>query len=243
MKSYIITIDQSTSGTKVLLVDEQGIIVRKYTKEHTQYYPKPGWVEHDPQEIINRIYELVKQAKESLVEEEVKAVAITNQRETAVLWDKNTKKAIYHAIVWQCRRSVSLCEKLKEEQKEEVVYQKTGLKLDPYFSASKWKWMLEEVQGAKELAKEGRLLAGTMDAWLIYQLTQGQEYKTDVTNASRTLLYNIHDLKWDPDLVRIFGLEGIQLPEVCDCNSYFGETDFNGIFEAKIPIYGVIGDS
>lgn len=243
MKSYMITIDQSTSGTKVLLVDEQGVIVRKYAKEHTQYYPRPGWVEHDPVEIIHNVYELVKKAKESLVEEEVTAVAITNQRETAVLWDENTQMPIYNAVVWQCRRSVSLCETLKEEQKEDMVYQKTGLKLDPYFSASKWKWMLEEVQGAKELVQKGQLLAGTMDAWLIYQLTQGKEHKTDVTNASRTLLYNIHDLKWDNELVEVFGLEGIRLPEVCDCNSCFGQTDFNGILEKEIPIYGVIGDS
>lgn len=243
MKSYIITIDQSTSGTKVLLVDEKGSIIRKYAKEHTQYYPRPSWVEHDPMEIMNNVYDLVKLAKESLIDEDVIAVAITNQRETAVFWDEDSKAPIYNAVVWQCRRSAGICEMLKNEQKEEVVYQKTGLKLDPYFSASKWKWMLEEVQGAKKLCEEGRLLAGTIDTWLIYQLTQGQEYKSDVTNASRTLLYNIHELKWDQELVDIFGLQGIRLPEVCDCNSCFGQTDFNGILDKKIPIYGVIGDS
>lgn len=241
--TYILAIDQSTSGTKVLLVNQKGEIVYKTQKEHQQIYPQPGWVEHDPLEIMDNVWELLKEVVSQMRQDDyIISLAITNQRETALIWDRQTGKPIYNAVVWQCRRTASFCQEIIDLGKEDLVQDKTGLKVDPYFSATKFNWILNNVTGAKEI-DNNQLMAGTMDSWLIWNLTNRKSYKTDVTNATRTLIYNIYDLKWDEDLIRLFGLEQLSLPEVCSCNALFGETDLRGLLGYLIPITGVIGDS
>ena len=241
---YILAVDQSTSGTKVLLVNREGEIVYRNSKEHTQYYPQPGWVEHDPTEIMGNVLELLREAANWVPDgDEILSLAITNQRETALIWDKETGEPIYNAIVWQCRRTADLCGQLKADGWESLVEEITGLKVDPYFSATKLSWILDHVAGAREKLQQSRLMAGTIDTWLIWNLTGKTEYKTDVTNASRTLLYNIYDLKWDAELLKVFDLTGILLPEVCACDADFGETSLGGFLKKPLPIQGVIGDS
>lgn len=241
---YILAVDQSTSGTKVLLVNRQGEIVYIKNKEHTQYYPKPGWVEHDPMEIMRNVLELLQEGAARIAgDDEIISLAITNQRETALIWDKETGAPIYNAIVWQCRRTADICGQIKEAGWDTLVEDKTGLKVDPYFSATKFKWILDHVEGARDKLQEDRLMAGTIDAWLIWNLTDRTEYKTDTTNASRTMLYNIYDLKWDPELLEVFDLKGILLPEVCPCDADFGKTSLGGFLQKPLPIQGVIGDS
>lgn len=241
---YILAIDQSTSGTKVLLVNKEGDITYKMSKEHAQYYPQPGWVEHEPKEIMENVWELLREGAAQIVgDDEIISIAITNQRETAIIWDKETGEPIYNAIVWQCRRTAEICEQVKTEGNEAIVEDKTGLKVDPYFSATKFNWIINHVDGARDKLIEGRLMAGTIDAWLIWNLTGRAAYKTDVTNASRTLLYNIYELKWDEQLMEVFGLTGLMLPEVCPCDADFGETDLRGFLQKPLKIQGVIGDS
>lgn len=244
MNSYILAIDQSTSGTKVLLVNQKGEIVFKKQKEHTQYYPEPGWVEHDPLEIMENVWALLKEGANQVNEEdEIISIALTNQRETALIWDSETGLPIYNAIVWQCRRTADFCEELKLLGLDSLVQEKTGLKIDPYFSATKLNWILNHVEGIEEKLQKGQLLAGTIDSWLLWNLTNHQIYKTDITNASRTLVYNIYDLKWDEALLKIFGLEHLKFPEVCPCNALFGETNLQGRLNKSVPITGIIGDS
>lgn len=244
MEKYIIAIDQSTSGTKLLLVNEKADIIYKAEKSHKQYYPQPGWVEHDPVEIYQNILALVKTCLDTNnLNDQALGIAITNQRETIVLWDSETGKPVYNAIVWQCRRTADYCTDLIKNGKEEMIHSKTGLKVDPYFSASKLNWMIENVAGMKEKAKAGKLMAGTIDSWIIWNLTDKKTYKTDITNASRTLLFDIYKHDWDKELIGIFGLEGIALPEVDSCNGNFGSTTFNGYLQNEIPITSVIGDS
>lgn len=242
--TYIIGIDQSTAGTKVLLVNEKGEIVYKKQKAHHQFYPHPGWVEHDPVEIMENVWELLKDATDQVTpEDKIISIAITNQRETVLIWDSVTGVPIHNAIVWQCRRTSDYCQQIIELGKEEIVQEKTGLRVDPYFSATKLNWILNNVDGAKDQLNKNQLMAGTIDSWLIWNLTNRGSYKTDITNASRTLIYNIYDLQWDPDLIQLFNLENLQLPEVCSCNAYFGETDLLGMLPYFVPITGVIGDS
>lgn len=244
-EQYILTIDQSTSGTKVLLVNQEGEVVEKYSREHQQYYPRPGWVEHDPEEIYQNVLILVKEilASKGFNLEDLKALAITNQRETVLIWDKDTGQPLARAIVWQCSRTAEICQRLNQEEVSDQIKRKTGLHLDPYFSATKLMWLLDNVPEARKKAVAGKLLAGTIDTWLIWKLTAGQAHTTDYTNASRTLLYNIETLSWDEELLELFRIPINILPEVKPSNAIHGYTDFEGSLSRKLPVAGVIGDS
>ncbi|MEK4510193.1 glycerol kinase GlpK [Paenibacillus sp. FSL K6-2524] len=244
-EKYILSIDQSTSGTKTLLVDHHGNIISRAAKEHRQYYPKPGWVEHDPLEI----YENVKLTARLVLNQAgvepsmLAALTITNQRETALVWNKRTGLPIYNAVVWQCQRTADVCTGLKETGLESVVRAKTGLMLDPYFSATKFKWILDHTEDTDQMLRKGELLAGNMDSWLIWKLTDGQVHATDYSNASRTSLYNIHNLSWDEELADVFGVPLSLMPEVKSSDSLFGYTADHELFVERIPISGIIGDS
>lgn len=242
---YILALDQSTSGSKAMVVDKCVEIVSKTAMEHKQYYPNPGWVEHDPMEIYENVKKLLTGVLENakLKPCDMDVLAITNQRETILIWDKITGLPVYNAVVWQCRRTSDLCAKLKNDGLEEVVKQKTGLLLDPYFSATKVKWILDHVDGAGVKAQSGQLLLGTIDSWLIWKLTGGKVHATDYTNASRTLLFNIRTLKWDYELLALFEIPQSMLPEIRSSNDLFGYTSTNELFDVGLPISGVIGDS
>lgn len=242
---YLLTVDQSTSGTKAFLIDSRGEIVEKRSISHMQIYPQSGWVEHDPLELYHNVKEVineiiqVKQVKQS----DVRAMTITNQRETVLIWDKLTGEPVYHAIVWQCRRTSSLCASYKEQGFEAMVHSKTGLTIDPYFSATKIKWVLDHVPGVRERAGKGELKVGTIDSWLLWKLTNGDVHATDVTNASRTLLYNIHTCEWDDELLELFGIPASMLPEVRSSDAHYGEVASEDFLLTGFPISGVIGDS
>ena len=240
----IIAIDQSTAGTKLMLFDETLEMRKRVTLPHRQYYPQPGWVEHDAEEIYENVLRGIRELiqGESLVASEC-SLAITNQRETVVVWNRETGRPIAHAVVWQCLRGAPFCDKLKAEGLGDTVRERSGLLIDPYFSASGAKWLLDNVPGARADAEAGRLLMGTMDSWLIWKLTEGQVHCTDVTNASRTLLMNIHTRNWDEELLRIFTIPASMLPEILPCDSVFGRTTLGGLFPESIPIAGVLGDS
>lgn len=244
-KRYILAIDQSTSGTKSLLVNHYGEIVARSSREHKQYYPKPGWVEHDPMEIYRNVKTTAQQAlqKAGVEPASLAGITITNQRETSVVWDSITGLPVYHAVVWQCQRTADLCERFRQEGYENIVRSKTGLMLDPYFSATKFKWVIDQTKDAKNLIAEGRLRAGTIDSWLIWKLTGGKVHATDYTNASRTSLFNIHSLTWDEDLAELFGIPSSILPEVKASDELYGYTEDADLFAEHIPISGVIGDS
>ncbi|MBQ3827983.1 MAG: glycerol kinase GlpK [Prevotella sp.] len=244
MKNYIIAIDQSTSATKAMLFNEQCEMLRRVNKAHQQYYPKAGWVEHDAEEIYNNTLWVVKELlKDENLQENSYSLAITNQRETVVVWDKTTGKPVCNAVVWQCMRGAEICNQLKEAGYGKMVQEKSGLLIDPYFSASGAKWILDNVAGAREKAEKGDLLMGTIDAWLIWKLTDGRVHATDCTNASRTMLMNIHTLEWDDDLLKLFTIPRTMMPEIRACDSTFGETTFEGLFKEPILIAGVLGDS
>lgn len=244
-KGYILGLDQSTSGTKAILVNQGGDIVSKVSTEHRQYYPNPGWVEHDPVEIYENVKKLLAEIieKSGLDAADIDVLSITNQRETVLIWDKNTGDPVYNAIVWQCRRTSELCEELKNRGFENIIKDKTGLLLDPYFSATKIKWIMDNVPGVKERAREGELLLGTIDSWLIWKLTGGKVHATDYTNASRTLIFNIKDLKWDKELLEVFEIPEQMLPAIKSSDEIFGYTADDFFGPIRIPISGVIGDS
>lgn len=246
MDKYILAIDQSTSGTKALLTDRNGMVLARCSEEHAQHYPKPGWVEHDPLEIYANVQKcalaVIRQA--GISASELAILTITNQRETAVLWDRVTGEPVCNAIVWQCQRTAARCGEYRAAGHEASVTAKTGLMLDPYFSAAKWGWMLEHAAGAREKLAEGRLLAGTIDSWLVWKLTGGKVHATDYTNASRTSLFNIHTLEWDEEMCALFGVPSSLLPEVKYSDEVFGYTEAGGwLGEPAVPISGVIGDS
>lgn len=245
MKNYIISIDQSTAGTKVVLFNEKCELLFRSTIPHKQYYPQPGWVEHDAEEIYENTLKAVKQVVDSnKIEAGVScSVAITNQRETAVVWNKETGKPICNAVVWQCQRGADICSKLIEQGHSDLIQQKSGLIIDPYFSASGIQWILDNVEGARTLAEQGKLLAGTIDSWLLWKFTEGKVHATDYTNASRTLLFNIHTLDWDDDLLDLFTIPRSMMAEAKPCDSIFGESTFQGIFAEPIVIAGMLGDS
>ncbi|MBO5601094.1 MAG: glycerol kinase GlpK [Prevotella sp.] len=244
MKNYIIAIDQSTSATKAMLFNEQCEMLRRVNKAHQQYYPKAGWVEHDAEEIYNNTLWVVKELlKDENLQENNYSLAITNQRETVVVWDKTTGKPVCNAVVWQCMRGAEICNQLKEAGYGKMVQEKSGLLIDPYFSASGAKWILDHVAGAREKAEKGDLLMGTIDAWMVWKLTDGRVHATDCTNASRTMLMNIHTLEWDDDLLKLFTIPRTMMPEIRACDSTFGETTFEGLFKEPILIAGVLGDS
>lgn len=243
MKNYILAFDAGTTSQRCLLFDKMGKIVSVAQREITQYYPHPGWVEHDASEIwatqIGVAIEAMQRINVSA--EEIAAIGITNQRETTIVWDKNTGEPVMHAIVWQCRRTAEYCDGLKANSVTEMIRKKTGLELDAYFSASKIRWILENVPGAREKAERGDLLFGTVDCWLIWKLTQGNCHVTDVSNASRTMLFNIHTMTWDDDLLKLFDIPKAMLPTVCPSSSVYGETEL-AFFGVPIPIAGVAGD-
>jgi len=242
---YILSIDQSTSASKVMLFDRKANLIHRVSKPHHQYSPQPGFVEHDPEEI----FENVRSAMREIMDETrisvaaLSAIAITNQRETSLIWDKTTGKPIYNAVVWQCLRGTSYCNELKQKGKKDSIQQKTGLLIDPYFSASKLRWIILHVPGAKEKALNGDLLLGTMDSWLLWKLTGGEVHATDYSNACRTMLFNIKDLKWDPELIDLFDLHENMFPEVRYSDEVFGESSADVIFDKPVPIAGLIGDS
>ncbi|MER8520964.1 glycerol kinase GlpK [Mesorhizobium sp. M0644] len=243
MTGYILAIDQGTTSSRAILFDDKMMVVGSGQKEFTQYYPASGWVEHDPEEIWASVVETVKAGLKTAGRNaaEVAAIGITNQRETVVIWDKETGKPIHNAIVWQDRRTAPLCQKLKKLGLEKKFTKKTGLLLDPYFSGTKIAWMLDKVKGARKRAEKGELLAGTIDSFLIWRLTGGKVHATDATNASRTLVYNIEQNAWDDELLAILGIPARMLPQVKDCADDFGITD-KSLFGAQIRILGVAGD-
>lgn len=244
MKNSIIAIDQSTSATKAMLFNEQCEMVKRINVSHRQYYPQAGWVEHDAEEIYRNVLEGVAELlKDEALDEAAYSLAITNQRETVVVWNRMTGKPVCNAVVWQCMRGADFCNQLKMQGYGEVVQAKSGLLIDPYFSASGVKWILDNVEGARASAANGELLMGTIDSWLIWKLTDGRRHVTDYTNASRTLLLNIHTLEWDDDLLELFTIPKCMMPEVLPCDAVFGETTVGGLFRTPIAIAGVLGDS
>lgn len=245
MAGYIIGIDQSTQGTKAMLFDQEGKILLRTDKSHAQLIDDKGWVEHDPEEIYANTLEVVRQLleKSGIDKAEVRALGISNQRETALAWNRVTGRPVYNAIVWQCARGAAICDRIEAAGKAKLIKDHTGLQLSPYFSAAKLAWIMEEVNGVKALAEQGDICCGTVDSWLVYKLTGGKEFRTDYSNASRTQLFNISGLCWDKDICDLFGIPSCCLAELTDSDGLFGETDFEGILPHKIPIHGVMGDS
>lgn len=243
MAKYIMSLDQGTTSSRAMLVNRQGEIVSMAQREFDQIYPKPGWVEHDAMEIWAVQVGVAQQAMRHVGIEfhDIDAIGITNQRETTVVWDKKTGKPVYNAIVWQCRRTADYCDELKKQGLETKVREKTGLPIDAYFSATKLKWILDNVEGARERAENGDLLFGTIDTWLIWNLTKGKVHATDYSNAARTMLFNIKELKWDRELLELFGIPKQMLPELMDSSCKYGSTD-HLIFGGEIPIGSAVGD-
>lgn len=242
MKKYVLALDQGTTSSRAIIFDKNGLPAASSQKEFRQYYPKPGWVEHDPAEIWSSQSEVALKAmkKAGLKAENICAIGITNQRETTIVWNRKTGKPVYKAIVWQDRRTAVLCDKLKKEGFAGTIRKKTGLIIDAYFSATKVRWILDNVKGARALAEKGELAFGTVDSWLVWNLTGGKLHLTDVSNASRTMLFNINTLKWDEELLRIFNIPASILPEVRSSSEIYGTT--TGTFSGSIPIAGIAGD-
>lgn len=242
-KKYVIALDQGTTSCRAIIFSKDGKVVGKKAKEFKQIYPRPGWVEHDPEEIwqcqLSVLRDVIQETGVSA--EEISSIGITNQRETVVVWDRHTGKPIYNAIVWQCRRTAPLCDELKQNGMEEIIHKKTGLLIDAYFSATKLCWILNQVPGARALAESGDIIAGTIDTWLIWNLTGGKVHATDYTNASRTMLFNINELCWDEELIDSLEIPESLLPEVKNSSGYFGSLDRKWLGE-EIPITGVAGD-
>ena len=243
-KKYVLAIDQGTTSSRAILFDRQGRIVHIAQKEFQQYFPRSGWVEHDAMEIWSSVQSVIAEllAKSSVSASDIAAIGITNQRETTVVWDKNTGIPIYPAIVWQSRQSASICEELKEKGYTDFFRKKTGLLIDPYFSGTKVKWILDHVEGARKKANKGDLLFGTIDTWLIWKLSGGRKHVTDYSNASRTLMYNIYDLKWDPDLLSILDIPENMLPEVRSSSEVYTVTEKSLFYGEEVPISGIAGD-
>jgi glycerol kinase len=239
----ILTLDQGTTSSRAIVFNHDGETVSISQKPFEQIFPKPGWVEHDPNEIWSSQISCAAEAiaKIGISGREIAAIGITNQRETTIVWDRETSKPLYNAIVWQDRRTAKYCDKLKADGHAEMIQKKTGLVLDAYFSGTKVKWILDNVEGAREKAEEGKLCFGTVDTWLIWKLTRGKMFMTDVSNASRTLLLNIHTLEWDTELLKLFDIPLAMLPEVKQSSEIYGQTSTT-LFSTKIPIAGVAGD-
>lgn len=242
-KKYILALDQGTTSSRAIIFSKNGEIIDKDQQEYTQYFPQKGWVEHDANEIFETQLQVAKNVlnNQKITAEQIAGIGITNQRETTVIWDKTTGEPIYHAIVWQDKRTADYCLQLKDEGHGEMIHSKTGLPIDAYFSATKIRWILTHVPNALERAKKGSLLFGTIDTWLIWKLTGGKIHTTDPSNASRTLLYNINTLQWDDELLELFGIPAEILPKVKASDSYFGDTAIE-LFGTKVPIRAVLGD-
>ena len=243
MGKYILSLDQGTTSSRAIVFDKKGNIISKAQKEFTQYFPKSGWVEHDPREIWSSQAGVATEAiaNKGLDVEHIAAIGITNQRETVVVWDKNTGKPIYNAIVWQDKRTSEYCDQLKKEGKAAMIKQKTGLVIDSYFSGTKVKWILDNVEGARAKAESGDLILGTIDSWLVWNFTKGKQHVTDVTNASRTLLFNINTMEWDDELLALLTIPKSMLPKVKDSSEVYGHTT-STFYDTKIPISGIAGD-
>lgn len=244
MGKFILSIDQGTTSSRAILFDKQGNIVHTAQKEFTQYFPKPGWVEHDAQEIWGSVLSVIATVltESGYQPEDVHAIGITNQRETTVVWDKKTGKPVYHAIVWQSRQTQGIIDELKKEKLDAFMKDKTGLMLDPYFSATKVKWILDNVDGAREQAEAGELLFGTIDTWLIWKLSNGRAHVTDYSNASRTMLYNIYEQQWDKEICKILNIPMTMLPIVASSSEIYAQTDPSIFFGKSIDIAGAAGD-
>jgi len=242
---YVIGIDQSTQGTKALLFDKNGVLMCRVDVPHKQIINDLGWVSHDPEEIYENMVSAVRAvlAKANVSPELVVSIGISNQRETSLIWDRNTGKPLNHAVVWQCSRAVKICERTEIRQQADHIFETTGIRLSPYFPAAKIAWLLENTVGADRLAKEGNICHGTMDSFLVFRLTHGQTYATDYSNASRTQLFDIFDLKWDEKICGLFGIDPDNMPKVMDSDACYGYTDVEGIFSEPIPIHAVMGDS
>ena len=242
MKQYVIALDQGTTSSRCILFDREQNIIGVAQREFTQHYPQPGWVEHDPMEIWSSQYSVLTEvlAQSGVSPAEIAAIGITNQRETTIVWDKNTGRPIYNAMVWQCRRTASLCEELKRDgELTQYIQERTGLLIDAYFSATKIKWILDHVEGAREKAEAGDLLFGTVDSWLVWKLTGGKVHVTDYTNASRTMLYDIRNLCWDQRICGTLGIPMSMLPQVKDSSNLYGTVNLQGV---EVPIAGIAGD-
>jgi len=242
---YLLAIDQGTTGSRALVFDERATIVASAYREFKQYFPRPGWVEHDAEEIWSSCVRVIQEAllRAKIPPQKILAIGITNQRETTILWDRKTSKPVYRAIVWQCRRTAPICEEKNFKNSESFFRSRTGLLLDPYFSGTKIKWLLDHVPGLKKRAREGRILFGTVDSWLIWKLTGGKSHATDFTNASRTLLFNIRTLRWDEELLKVLKIPPGILPQANLSGSIFGKTSPGAAgLPAGIPIAGVMGD-
>ena len=241
MKKYLVALDEGTTSARSIIFDSSANIISMAQKEFTQIYPQAGWVEHDPLEIYASQYATLTEAvaKSGIDPSEIAGIGITNQRETTVVWDKNTGKPICNAIVWQCRRTSDICQKLKEDGYADMIREKTGLLIDAYFSATKIMWILDNIDGARARAERGELLFGTVDTWLVWKLTGGEVFATDRTNASRTMLYNINTGEWDDELLELFSVPGCMLPQIRESSDIYGYID---LFGSRIPIGGVAGD-
>ncbi|MBA2176031.1 glycerol kinase GlpK [Halobacillus locisalis] len=242
--TYILSIDQGTTSSRAILFNKEGKIVETGQKEFEQFFPKPGWVEHDANEIWTSVLACIADVlrKADVEPSQIEGIGITNQRETTVVWDKNTGKPIYHALVWQSRQTEDICKELREKGHNDLFRNKTGLLLDPYFSGTKVKWLLDNVDGAREKAENGDLMFGTIDTWLVYKLSGGAAHITDYSNASRTLMYNIYDLKWDDELLEILDVPKSMLPEVKPSSEVYAKTVDYHFFGHEVPIAGIAGD-
>jgi glycerol kinase len=243
-RGYILVIDQGTTGSAALLVDETGQVVSSADREIRQIYPQPGWVEHDPQEILNTSVAVAREAlqKAGVTASQVKGVGITNQRETTVVWDRRTGEPVSNAVVWQCRRTAPLCEELKQKDMTQPIKDKTGLLVDAYFSATKLRWILDHVPDGQRRAQQGDLLFGTIDSWLVWNLTGGAVHITDYSNASRTMLFNIHTLQWDKELLAVLDIPEAVLPKVMPSSYVYGEVSAGLIGDSRVPLGGIAGD-
>lgn len=244
MEKYILSFDAGTTSSRAIIFNKKGQIINVAQKEFQQIYPKAGWVEHDPMEIWASQSGVAREVLEmsAIRPDQIVGIGITNQRETTLVWDKNTGKPVYNAIVWQCRRTASYCERLKEKGWIDKIRDKTGLVVDAYFSATKIAWILDNVEGAREKAERGDLLFGTVDTWLVWNLTRGKVHVTDYSNASRTMLFNIKDLKWDDEILEALNIPRSMMPEVKDSSCIYGYTDEHTYGGARIPIAGIAGD-
>ena len=244
MEQYIMSIDQGTTSSRAILFDKEGEIQGVAQREFKQYFPKSGWVEHDANEIWTSVLAVMAEVinENEIDPEQIKGIGITNQRETTVIWDKKTGRPIYHAIVWQSRQTQHICNELKEQGHEKTFRNKTGLLLDPYFSGPKVRWILDNVKGAREKAENGDLLFGTIDTWLVWKLSGGEAHITDYSNASRTLMYNIHELKWDDELLELLDIPKAILPEVKESSEIYAHTKDYHFFGQEVPIAGIAGD-
>lgn len=245
MSRYVLGIDQSTQGTKALLFDEEGDLICRSDLPHKQYIDERGWVEHDPEEIYRNTISVVKilTEKAGINKNDIVTLGISNQRETAMVWERATGKPVYNAVVWQCARGAEICAKIEEAGYGDMIRSHTGLQLSPYFSAAKIAWVLQNVEGAQEKADKGELCCGTIDSWLVYKLTGGKEFRTDYSNASRTQMFHISNLSWDEEVCSLFKIPTCCLAELTDSDGEYGMTNFEGFLDSPIPIRGVLGDS